>query len=35
MLIKKTDNDFRGYTYDLKNGGKATLCIIVEKLENE
>lgn len=36
MLIKKeTDNNFRGYTYNLKNGGKATLCIIVEKSENE
>lgn len=35
MLIKKIDNDFRGYTYNLKNGGKATLCLIVEKSENE
>lgn len=36
MLIKKeADNNFRGYTYNLKNGGKATICIIVEKAENE
>lgn len=36
MLIKKEiGNAFYGYTYNLKNGGKATLCIIVEKPENE
>ena len=35
MLIKEIDNDFYGYTYNLKDGRKATLCIIVEKPENE
>lgn len=36
MLMKKEiDNDFYGYTYNLKDGRKATLCIIVEKPENE